>query len=189
MNVEIATNLTTDSEGTKVGRLIEQQVDLRDQDALLVFQLENGRRQESVEDHVVANAAVRHIEANRSILAQQFDRLADDRVAASSSLSELTFLRTRDPRQAARVEAALRGRGAVGFMPQLTVLPEGTQLFGQAVISADRRYVRVSMSPLFSRVAEVQTFNFATGQGTVQQQGGGGNQGAFAGGGFGGGVQ
>ena len=101
VNVEIATNLTTDSKGTQAGRLIKQQVDLREKDAMLVFRLENGRRQESVEDHVVANAAVRHIEANRTVLAQQFDRLADDRVAAASSLSDLTWLRTRDPRQAA----------------------------------------------------------------------------------------
>ena len=123
--------------------------------------------------------------ANRTVLAQQFDALKDERVEAANSLSELTLLRTRDPRAAARVNAALRGRGAVGFMPQLTVLPEGTQMMGQSVISADRRYVRISMSPFFSRIANVQTYNFVTGNAQQQQ---GGMQGAgqgFGGGGFG----
>ncbi len=46
-------------------------------------------------------------------------------------------------------------------------------MFAQAVISADRRYVRITPSPSFSTIGEVQTFNFATGQGG-QQQGGAG---------------
>ena len=110
VNIEIATNVTTSGAGT----LINQQVDLGEKDALLTFKLENGRREEQLEDRIVANAATRHIETNRAIvLAQQFDRAEDDRVSASSSLADLTLLRTRDPREAARVEAALRGRGAV----------------------------------------------------------------------------
>jgi hypothetical protein len=32
-----------------------------------------------------------------------------------------------------------------------------------AVISADRRYVRITAVPFFSVIGEVQTFNFATG--------------------------
>ena len=189
VNVEIATNVQTDEAGTTTRQFIQKQIDVREKDAMLTFELQNGRREEAIEDNIVANAAVRHIEANRAILAQQFDRLADERVAASSSLAELELLTTRDPRSAARLQAALRGRGAVGFMPQLTVLPEGTMMLGQAVISADRRYVRVSMSPFFSRVADVQTFNFATGNAQNQgAAGGGAGGGGFGGGGAGGGF-
>lgn len=72
-------------------------------------------------------------------------------------------------------------------------------MFGNAVISADRRYVRVGMQPFFSRVADVQTFNFATGAGGGAGAGGvggglgggagglGGGAGGLGGGGFGGG--
>ena len=183
VNVEIVTNLTTDEVGTTANQHIQQQIDLREKDAVVIFELKDGRREDSIEDHIVANAAVRHVEVNRSILGQQFDRLADDRVAASNSLADLELLRTRDPRQAARVQAALRGRGAVGFMPVIQQFPEGTMMMGQAVISADRRYVRVSMSPFFSRVADVATFNFVTGQGNNQQQGGGQQGGGGVGGG------
>ena len=52
------------------------------------------------------------------------------------------------------------GRGAVGFQPVITNLPEGAQFFSTAVISADRRYVRISPFPFFSQIGQVDTFNF-----------------------------
>ena len=46
------------------------------------------------------------------------------------------------------------------------------------VISADRRYVRISTAPTFSTIGDVQTFTFAgSAEETDQQnQGGGGQQ-------------
>ena len=41
-----------------------------------------------------------------------------------------------------------------------------------AVVSADRRYVRITPSPLFSGVTQVQTFNFVTGQEQTMPGGG-----------------
>ena len=74
----------------------------------------------------------------------------------------------------------LLNRG-VGFRPELTVLPEGASGQFNAVVSADRRYVRTSPVPQFTQVTSVSTFNFVTGDGTT----GGGGGGAL-GGGFGG---
>ncbi len=83
---------------------------------------------------------------------------------------------------------------SVGFTPQITVVPEGVQLTVQAVISADRRFVRLTVAPLFSNITDVFTFSFLSGGGGgggqqglgggAQGQGGGGIPG---GGGFGGG--
>jgi hypothetical protein len=70
--------------------------------------------------------------------------------------------------------------GAVGYQPQIITLPEGAQFRATAVISADRRYVRISSLPFFSTIGEVSTFNFATGGSTSQ---GGGNNNPFGGGG------
>ena len=82
----------------------------------------------------------------------------------------------------------LFGRGAVGYAPQITVIPSGTNLFaGPAVISGDRRYVRATVSPMFSDIVAVDTFNFASGAGTNTGAGGGGVGGGGAGGGIGGG--
>jgi len=186
VTVEIVTNVTTGEDETTVKQHIRKQIDLSEKDAMITFKLDGGRRVDPLEDQLASNAAVRTIADNRAILGQQFDALAEERVDAANSLSELTLLRTRDPRQAARVRAALRGRGAVGFMPVVQPFPEGTSMSGNAVISADRRYVRIAMTPFFSRIADVQTFNFATGQGGAQGGQGGPGGGQFGGGGGGG---
>ena len=51
--------------------------------------------------------------------------------------------------------------GAVGYQPIIQVLPEGAQMGAIGVISADRRYVRISTAPTFSTIGDVQTFTFA----------------------------
>ena len=70
--------------------------------------------------------------------------------------------------------------GAVGFTPVVQVIPEGVSLNGTAIISADRRYVRISMTPIFNTITDVFTFTFqGPGAGTQTNpgvNGGGGNQ-------------
>ncbi len=79
---------------------------------------------------------------------------------------------------------------SVGFQPQITVLPEGVQMTVQAVISADRRYVRLTVIPSFTAITDVQTFSFigaaggSTTSGTATTGATAGGQNAF-GGGFG----
>ena len=48
--------------------------------------------------------------------------------------------------------------GAVGYQPIIITLPEGTNMVATAVVSADRRYVRITCVPLFSAVPDVHTF-------------------------------
>ncbi|MCA9082401.1 MAG: hypothetical protein KDA81_00030 [Planctomycetaceae bacterium] len=90
------------------------------------------------------------------------------------------------------------GTGAVGFQPIIQPLTDGIVLTVVAVISADRRFVRLSLSPQFNNVVDVFTFSFASGGagggaigGGFGQGGGGGGfgggGGGFGGGGFGGG--
>jgi len=59
----------------------------------------------------------------------------------------------------------------------------------QAVISADRRYVRLTVIPSFTAITDVQEFSFVSGAGspTIQGNTGGGGQQAGGAGGFGGG--
>jgi hypothetical protein len=49
----------------------------------------------------------------------------------------------------------------VGYQPIIQTLPEGAQMAAVGVISADRRYVRISTAPTFSTIGDVQTFTFA----------------------------
>jgi len=52
------------------------------------------------------------------------------------------------------------GDFAVGQQPVITVLSEGTSLSVQAVVSSDRRFVRLTLVPFFSRIGEVTEFTF-----------------------------
>jgi hypothetical protein len=74
--------------------------------------------------------------------------------------------------------------GAVGFSPLVQPFPDGIFLFVNGVVSADRRYVRLSMSPSFMNIIDVQTFTNVNAGGAGI---GGGGGGGFGGGGFGGG--
>ncbi|MEX2175482.1 MAG: hypothetical protein WD872_14055 [Pirellulaceae bacterium] len=62
---------------------------------------------------------------------------------------------------------------AVAYQPVVTVLNEGTALSVQAVVSNDRRFVRLTLVPFFSQIGEVSTFTFngkvTTDSGTVVQ--------------------
>ena len=75
-------------------------------------------------------------------------------------------LASRDFNRDRAYQRGWRGGGPVGFQPQITQLPAGAGLSGAgalAVVSADRRYVRVSPIPFFSQIGEVNTFNFGGG--------------------------
>lgn len=66
-----------------------------------------------------------------------------------------------------------RNGGAFAVAPGITVIPEGTTLMAGAIVSADRRYVRLSVAPMFNNVTDVFTFSFFNAGGG----GGGGLQG------------
>lgn len=52
------------------------------------------------------------------------------------------------------------GGGAVGYQPVIQFINEGVMMSTQAVISGDRRYVRITTSPVFSNITDVFTFSF-----------------------------
>lgn len=53
------------------------------------------------------------------------------------------------------------GDFAVGQQPIITLIPDGTNLSVQAVVSDDRRFVRLNLSPFFSQITSVETFTFS----------------------------
>ena len=79
------------------------------------------------------------------------------------------------------------GFASVGFTPQITVIPDGVFMTVLAVISADRRFVRLTVSPQFTTITDVQSFSFAGGGAAGAGLGGGGAQQGQAGG-FTGGI-
>ena len=126
-----------------------QQIDLGAEDAVVLFELEEGRRKQPVEEQLLAQAIDRQRAIGKAVLAQQLSSMSDPRA---------TPVRPED-----RLRRQLQGRrgGAVGFQPQITILPEGTTFIVNAVASADRRYVIVRPSPNFTAIGDVSTFTFA----------------------------
>lgn len=53
--------------------------------------------------------------------------------------------------------------GAIGYAPVVQVIPEGTSMSAQAIISADRRYVRLGIQPVFNDITDVFTFTYLNG--------------------------
>jgi hypothetical protein len=160
--------------GTQREKHIRQQAPIGERDALVIFDLADGRRQQPLEEAQIETIAKAQMEVNRAILAQQLAQTSD-----SSAVRDLAVDRERRVRDGAL--PVRPGRG-VGYRPVITTLPEGTNFQATAVISADRRYVRITATPFFSLIGDVSTFNFATGA-----SGGGGGGGGIGVGGIGGG--
>ena len=174
--------------GTEEGLVFEQSIDLAASSQIMQFNLDKGRRIEPIADHVLANAVEEQQRVSRevgsAILAQQLRNSVDGGSMADGSYSRGGPVNYQNPNQ-----QFVRPQGAVGYMPQITQLSAGASLSAVAVVSADRRYVRISPSPMFSGVGEVNVFSTGDGQqsaGTGGNQSGGYSGGSSGGGGYGG---
>jgi hypothetical protein len=156
---------------------IEKSIPLVKDSAQVAFDLTDGRRKEPIADVQIANAAAGQMQLNAGVqvLAQQID--------ASVSPSALAGLGNSNSSNGGLgglgglgggIGINPFGRGAVGYQPQITTLPEGASMMATAVISADRRYVRVSPSPMFSGIGQVNTFNTTSGANGTSPGGTGG---------------
>ncbi len=61
------------------------------------------------------------------------------------------------------------GAFAAAQQPVIVVLNEGTALSVQAVVSSDRRFVRLTLVPFFSNISKVDTFTFAGSSSTTTE--------------------
>ena len=113
-------------------------------------------------------------------------RMAGRQQQSRSRRSLLQMLGRMDPgrRRAGRqfVESRQRAAiaGGVGFQPIVTVLSEGTTLnAAPPIVSGDRRYVRLTIAPVFSNITDVFTFSFVNSGNPTGNPGlgGGGNVG------------
>jgi hypothetical protein len=114
-------------------------------EAVIEVAISSGRRSE---ERTVSTLDVPSKFDERAI-PRRNDRIGDRREQRAAS-DEFNESRLRIARRA----------GAVGFQPIIAVIPEGAQNTATAVVSADRRYVRLSMSPLFSNITDVIPFSF-----------------------------
>ena len=93
---------------------------------------------------------------------QQFDREMLNELKTAEAKGDLS--REERLRLYRQRLAAARARGGAGYRPVITTLPEGAHMGAHAVVSPDRRYARLTLSPFFSHIPEVTTYNFYTGR-------------------------
>ncbi len=81
---------------------------------------------------------------------------------------------------------------AIAYIPEVGFIPTGQTMTVTPVVSADRRYVRLTIDAFFNALNGIQSFSFpgagVSGGGFGGFGGGGFGGGGFGGGGFGGGV-
>jgi hypothetical protein len=173
--------------GTPQARCEEQKIALERGEALVKFDLAGGRRKVALSEQQVANAAVAQVVMNQQaqVLAQQIQMLNDPQAQAA-------LARANQVAAAVASQTAAAGQaggpvvpfpwpypvqGGVGYMPIIIALPEGANMTATGVVSADRRYVRITCVPLFSAIAKVTTFSMDTGASATQAGGGTNGQG------------
>jgi hypothetical protein len=130
--------------GTADERYVRKQVPLDDKDILIDAMVKNGHRDVPIVEAQIADLQNKRLEAGRAVLAQQF--MGGGNSSSGSSAAEWYEWQQ-------RLLAGTTGnfplRGAVGYRPEITFMPQGTFMMARAVISGDRRYVRVSPAPMF----------------------------------------
>jgi len=164
---------------------LREQLSLGEKESVFAFDLADGRRQEPQLEEKLANVQRRQLALNRQVLAQQLGQF-DQSAAARAYAAALAAQNNGGVNPA----LAMRfGPGAVGFTIRPTILTEGLSDFTRCVISADRRYVRVTPQPSITAIGQVTTFNVRTGQtnNITNQVNGNNNNGGGLGGGLGGG--
>jgi hypothetical protein len=186
---KVTVHIVTDY-GTKDQRYTEHQVPI-ERDAMLVTEVKNGRRTEPLFEAQLAKVRTEKSLASNAVLAQ-----AGNAGFGPGLPEEYEFQRrlmnfasgTGTPGVLPPGRFPPFFRGAVGYRPQLAFIPTGTMFFATAVISGDRRYVRVSAAPFFNDILAVDTFNIVSGEAGGDGAGGGGaGGGGLGGGGLGGG--
>jgi hypothetical protein len=157
--------------GTRQPLSVQRHVTLKENGTAFAFEVDQGRRLEPLDAQQIAVVMQNQEALGRAILGQQLAGYENSEAAREYA------------RAVAQSPWGNRLRRAVGTMPIITTLPAGTNFNASAVISADRRYVRVTPMPLFSSIGEVSTFSYVT---SDNNQGGGIGGGGIGGGGIGG---
>ena len=154
-----------------------RKIQLDKDQAMVAFELKAGRRTEPLAQQQVVNSIESQIAVNETAVGQWLKsnpQLLGQQIAASidpGAMLGYAIAHGYTPGGEGGTGGQGPGdqgipffaRGAVGYQPQIIWLPAGATLFCQAVVSADRRYVRITASPSFSGITAVNTFNYATG--------------------------
>ena len=161
-------------QGTSQEKVSRKTLAIEGDDLSFSVILPEGRRMASVPEAQLAHDTLVQKEVGKEILAQQLREIAGSG-ESESLVDSLAASRNQSPQGSSSNKGYRTGR-PVGYQPQISVLPEGLSMNVLAVVSGDRRYVRITANPRFTSYGNVNTFSYAGGGGGGGQQGGGGLQ-------------
>lgn len=150
--------------GTDQARTVSKFLPLTDGRASYSFKLEGGRRERLRE--VDATLSLLPVRPASTLAGRKGPGSARRQQSATQAAAE--FMTSRQIPFVTGTNVVNSG-GVVAYQPVIQIIPEGRQLFAQAQVSADRRYVRLAVMPVFSTITNVFTFTFVGGAGTAQQ--------------------
>ena len=126
---------------------IHEQLELDETGAVVIFDVLHGRRIEPIGAHQLENMREHQEMVGQALLAQQLHSLSDSDAARNFAISRK--LAARDGR------FFLPGRGAVGYRPDISILPEGANFTAMARSYRRTNYVRVTVPQYRLRRGEV----------------------------------
>lgn len=171
--------------GRPTQRYIHKQLELTEKDALIEVDVQAGTRKTEVGEAQLAHLRDVQAGGQPKFLAQFMG--GNDSSALQQYLADLANMGLLNNGGVGAGRGPFGLQSGVGFQPIIETLPEGATMMAMAIISADRRYVRISPSPMFSQIGDVNTFNFVSGESGESPGGAGGGFGGIGGGGIGGG--
>ncbi len=146
-------------QGTPHEQTSTQTVVLDGGEAVVRVKLDEGRRKEP------RTVETSQIDARLDDIASRAQRRLPQGLSPEAQAARDRFvesrMRTTLAEQQQRPGGALTG--AVGYQPIIQLIPDGAQLRAGVVVSPDRRYVRIGVSPTFSNLTDVFTFSFING--------------------------
>ncbi len=164
--------------GSAEKRVLRKVVSLDARTVIVPFKLEKGRRQKLGPQPQNQPTSQDSTQLTRQQIIARVRRGGGG--AVGQGVAQGGAVQGGAPGQGFRLPAGAFTAG-VGFTPVVGLINEGVSLTASAVVSADRRFVRISVAPFFNTLRDIQTFSFQGGTGAQQggavgQQGGGAGQ-------------
>ncbi len=170
--VEVVTHF-----GTPQAKRQSRNLSLDQGEALVKFDLADGRRTaplgRSVVEQQVLNAAATQVAINQQqrVLADQMAAMDDPLAAAAwprpgprpAASAPAVKARAARPASSPACHWPIPCAGPWATSPSSSPSPRARSSGATGVVSADRRYVRITCYPLFSRISDVHTFSMDSG--------------------------
>lgn len=148
--------------GSRLQRISRKVVSLDGPSVTIPFKLEGGRRKHLGPNPQKRPAPQGAMRLSRQQLIAQVRRAGGEPAGAGRVPAQVAGGQGGGRQSEFRLPAGAFTAG-IGFQPVIGLINDGVSLTARAVVSADRRFVRVSVAPFFNTLIELQTFSFQGG--------------------------